>query len=104
MGTAFGDGWRLFVVDEGGATTHVLAKDEVDAVRVLLEAYGYADATPERIAFDLGWEDGRPVSVELADLVRCGNRIVHDDDGGKTTLLAACRDQSRRGVVCSSEW
>lgn len=96
---------RLFEVDEGGATTWVLASDEDDVVRVLLELHGYSDEPVSKIDDDLGWKNGRPQSIDAVASDRAARIRCSDEDGSPRTSMAdECRRSPRRRAVASTEW
>lgn len=96
---------RLFEVREFDSTSLVLARDEDDAVTVLLCQYGYDTGfTPERIDADLGWRDGRPESIVRLTAEQVKARSISDDDSDAHVSLAnACAEFAQRGVVASTE-
>lgn len=93
----------LYEVDEGGATTWVLALNEDDAVRVLIENYCTREMTAEEIDHDFGWEGGRPPAVDAVPRHRAEALGVDDDAGESVSLADCCKDEPRRGIVASTE-
>lgn len=85
--------------------TWVLARDEDDALAVLLESYGMSQHTPEQLSHDLGWENGKPEKIEPVSEDVAKRLLVRgevESDGVRTLLACAIECSGVPGIVCST--